>query len=135
MTDSGGLTVSSVFVHGVNQQIPFLFIDSWVHLDSVHSSNEDADQSFVANVRVGGTSTLAITGGRLERFINAGPAIQIDGAAAVTLTAPKIQMHRDAREVIRGSLARPKRRVLVLNGDVTPDVPWTTTPDAVTALP
>jgi hypothetical protein len=33
-------------------------------------------------------------------------------------------------------LAKPARKVLILNGEVTPDtVPWTATPDAVTALP
>jgi len=33
-------------------------------------------------------------------------------------------------------LAKPGRKVLILNGEVTPEqVPWTTTPDAVTALP
>jgi hypothetical protein len=134
LSDSGGGTISSVFVHGHNQVIPFVFHNSWVHLDAVHSSNEDADQTFEANVRVTGTSTLAITGGRFERYVNAGPAIELDGGAAVTLTAPMIQMHRDAKEVIQ-VLAPPKRRVLVLNGAVTPDVPWTTIADAVTVLP
>jgi hypothetical protein len=43
-------------------------------------------------------------------------------------------MHRDAREVIQ-ILAKPKKRVLILNADVTPDVPWTTTPDSLTVLP
>jgi hypothetical protein len=122
-------------VHGHHQVIPFIFHDSWMHLDSVHSSNEDADPGFEANVRVTGRSNLTITGGRFERFVDAGPAIELDGGVAITLSAPRFQMGNSAREVIK-VLAKPARKVLILNGEVTPDtVPWTTTPDAVTALP
>lgn len=135
MTDSGGGVISSVFVHGHGQVIPFVFHDSWVHLDSVHSSNEDADRGFEANVRVTGHSNLTITGGRFERFINDGPAIELDGDVAVTLSTPRFQMGRGATEVIR-VLRAPSKKVLILNGEVTPvTVPWSTTPEAVTALP
>jgi len=135
MTDSGGGVISSVFVHGHHQVIPFIFHDSWIHLDSVHSSNEDADPGFEANVRVTGHSNVTITGGRFERFVDAGPAIELDGGVAMTLSTPRFQMGAGAREVIK-VLAKPGRKVLILNGEVTPEqVPWTTTPDAVTALP
>ena len=130
-----GGAISSVFVHGHGQVIPFVFHDSWMHLDSVHSSNEDADRGFEANVRVTGHSNLTITGGRFERFINDGPAIELDGDVAVTLSTPRFQMGRGATEVIR-VLRAPSKKVLILNGEVTPvTVPWSTTPEAVTALP
>ena len=135
MTDSGGGVISSVFVHGHGQVIPFVFHDSWVHLDSVHSSNEDADAVFEANVRITEHSNLTITGGRFERFINDGPAIEVDGDVAVTMSTPRFQMGRGATEVIK-VLKKPAKKVLILNGEVTPDtVVWSTTTDAVSTLP
>lgn len=134
-TDSGGGIVSSVFVHGHQQVFPFVFTDSWVHLDSVHSSNEDADPGFVANVRLTGHSNLSITGGRIERYVDSGPALEIDGQVVVTVSATRFQMGKDAAEVIRVR-SGPRRPVLILNGETIPEnVPWSTTAGAVRTLP
>ena len=79
--------------------------------------------------------SIVITGGKFERFTNAGPAIQIDGGGALTLVAPWFPMHKAATEVIQ-VLSVPTKKILILNGEVTPDtVPWSTTPGIVSALP
>lgn len=135
-TNAGGGEMANLFVHGRLQVFPIIVSFSYMHLDSIFCSNEDADPAtYKADIRLNDNRSIVITGGKFERFTNAGPAIQIDGGGSLTLIAPWFPMHTRAREVIE-VLSAPSKKILILNGEVTPDtVPWSTTPGAISALP
>ncbi len=134
IANSGGGVFSNLFVHGKGQILPFIISGSTVHLDSIFCSNEDADAVYRANMRLTGNQSVVITGGDYERFVNEGPAIEVDGGEAITMTGPWFRMHKAAHEVI-AILSPPKKRILVLNGVVEPDTPWTADAAKVVTLP
>jgi hypothetical protein len=134
ITNSGGGELSNLFVHGKGQILAFLISGSDVHLNSVFCSNEDADAGYQANMRLTANPSVVITGGNFERFINDGPAIQVDGGESITMTGPWFLMHKQAREVVN-VVSPPKHRILILNGTVSPEVPWSSAAERVMALP
>ena len=79
--------------------------------------------------------TVAVTGGQFERYVNAGPAVMVDGGTAITLTAFHARPRPGATEVIK-MLAPPANKVLLLNGyKDQADVPWTTSTRDLSILP
>jgi hypothetical protein len=135
-TNVGGGEMANLFVHGRLQVFPIIVSYSYMHLNSIFCSNEDADPAtYQADLRLTDNRSIVVTGGKFERYTNAGPAIQIDGGEALTLIGPWFPMHNRAAEVIH-VLSPLTKKILILNGNVTPDgVPWSTTPGVVSALP